>query len=121
MLEHKHLIIRAEVNFPPTDEEWATEWIKELTQHINMKILIGPFAKYLDVAGNRGLTVGAIIETSHIVMHTWDECSPAIVQLDLYSCGPLEPEMVFEKIQVFDPVKVEYKFLDRYGSLKLIE
>jgi S-adenosylmethionine/arginine decarboxylase-like enzyme len=47
-----------------------------------MKILIGPIAKYLDVPGNRGLTVAAIIETSHIVMHCWDECSPGLMQLD---------------------------------------
>lgn len=121
MLEHKHLIIRAEVNDTPVDEEWACEWITELTQHIEMNILMGPFAKYLNVEGNRGLTVGAIIETSHIVMHTWDECEPKVIQLDLYSCGPLEPEKVFEKIKVFNPTKVEYKFLDRETGLKFIE
>lgn len=86
-----------------------------------MKILMGPYAKYLDVAGNRGLTVAAIIETSHIVMHSWDEGSPAIIELDVYSCGPLVPEMVFEKFAIFDPVKIEYKFLDREGGLKFIE
>jgi S-adenosylmethionine/arginine decarboxylase-like enzyme len=120
MLEHKHLIIRAEVKKPPVNEILACEWIQELTEHINMKILIGPFAKYLDVEGNRGLTVAAIIETSHIVMHCWDESEPAIMQLDIYSCGPLEPDKVFEKIQQFEPIKVEYKFLDRETELKFI-
>jgi S-adenosylmethionine/arginine decarboxylase-like enzyme len=120
MLEHKHLIIHAEVNNPPKNEEDAHKWILELIEHINMKILMGPFAKYLDVEGNRGLTVAAIIETSHIVLHSWDECSPAIIELDVYSCGPLIPEQVFEKFKVFQPLSVEYKFLDRDGGLKFI-
>jgi S-adenosylmethionine/arginine decarboxylase-like enzyme len=121
MLQHKHLIIRAEVTKPLIDETVAEEWIKDIISHIGMKILIGPFSKYLDIAGNRGLTVGAIIETSHVILHSWDECSPAIIQLDLYSCGPLDPLKVFEKLQVFDPIKVEYKFLDRDKQLQIIE
>lgn len=120
MLQHKHLIVRAEVQETPVDEEWANEWICDLTEHINMKILLGPYSKYLNVEGNRGLTVAAIIETSHIVMHTWDECDPAIIQLDLYSCGHLDPEKVFEKLKQFNPTKVEYKFLDRENGLKFI-
>jgi S-adenosylmethionine/arginine decarboxylase-like enzyme len=121
MLQHKHLIIRAEVKNPLIDEKIAEEWIKDLILHIDMNILIGPFSKYLNVDGNRGLTVGAIIETSHVILHSWDECDPAIIQLDLYSCGPLDPIKVFEKLQVFDPIKVEYKFLDRDGALTIID
>ena len=38
--------------------------------------------------GNRGVTAFAIIETSHIAMHIWDEPNPALVQLDVYTCAP---------------------------------
>ena len=114
---HKHLIVRAEVNNPPTDESWAIQWISQLTSDIGMNILLGPFAKYLDVPGNRGLTVATIIETSHIVMHVWDEDVPAMLQLDVYTCGPLDTDIIFKAIDEFDPVKLEYKYLDREHSL----
>lgn len=117
-LEHKHLIVRVEVNNPPTSENLATEWVKTLVEKINMKILMGPYAKYLDVVGNRGLTVVTIIETSHIAMHVWDECSPALMQLDVYTCGALEPSLILNSIQEFEPIKVEYKYLDREHGLK---
>lgn len=114
---HKHLIVRAEVNDPPVDESWAIQWISQLTSDIGMNILLGPFAKYLDVPGNRGLTVATIIETSHIVMHVWDEDKPAMLQLDVYTCGPLDTDIIFKAINEFDPVKLEYKYLDREHSL----
>lgn len=114
---HKHLIVRAEVNKPPYEEKWAEDWIRELVQKIDMKILLGPFAKYLDVVGNRGLTVATIIETSHIAMHVWDEDNPAMIQLDVYTCGELDPAIVFDHFKVFDPVKIDYKYLDREHGL----
>ena len=43
---HKHLIIRAEANRVPTDEEQLTEWLKEFIDSIHMKILMGPYVKY---------------------------------------------------------------------------
>ena len=114
---HKHLIVRAEVNNPPVDETWAIQWISKLTSDIGMNILLGPFARYLDVVGNRGLTVATIIETSHIVMHVWDEDKPAMLQLDVYTCGPLDTDVIFNAIKEFYPTKVEYKYLDREHSL----
>jgi S-adenosylmethionine/arginine decarboxylase-like enzyme len=117
-LEHKHLIVRAEVNTPPVSETLATSWVKQLVASINMKILMGPYAKYLDVEGTRGLTVVTIIETSHIALHVWDECSPALLQLDVYTCGSLEPTMILESLSEFDPVKIEYKYLDREHGLQ---
>ena len=78
-----------------------------------MKIMMGPFAAYSPVEGNRGLTAAAIIETSHVVIHAWDECSPSIVQLDVYSCAPVDKDVVLNALQDFDPVHVDFKFLDR--------
>jgi S-adenosylmethionine/arginine decarboxylase-like enzyme len=121
VLEHKHLIVRAEVNRPPTSEEWAVEWVRDLISKIGMKALVGPFAKYLDVPGNRGLTVACIIETSHIAMHVWDEPSPALVQLDVYTCGSLDINIIFDELKQFEPEKVEYKYLDREHGLNFVQ
>ena len=119
-LVHKHLIVRAEVTNPPKDETLAKQFLRELIEGINMKILFGPEAKYVDVPGNRGLTCFAIIETSHVVMHTWDECDPAIIQLDVYTCGALDTDVVFDSLRRFGVTKMDYKFLDRETDLKEI-
>jgi S-adenosylmethionine/arginine decarboxylase-like enzyme len=123
MLEHKHLIIRAEVNNPPTKEQelYMSEWFANLIDSIGMKILKGPFVTYLDVEGNRGFTGVCIIETSHVAMHVWDEGSPGLMQLDVYTCGALDINIVFDKIQEFEPVRIDYKFLDREHDFVVIE
>src|SRR6056300_616576 len=119
-LVHKHVIIRAEVLNPPTDEKLVSNSVKTLIELIGMKLLMGPYAKYVNMPGNRGLTVAAIIETSHIVMHTWDESDPAIVQLDVYTCGPFDPAIVFGWLQQYNPIKIDHKYIDREHSLEEI-
>lgn len=114
---HKHLIVRAEVENPPVNEDFVRSWMANLIDAIGMKVLMGPFAKYLDVPGNRGITTVAIIETSHIAMHVWDEDNPSLIQLDVYTCGPLDVNLVVEQIKQFKPVKVEMKYLDRENGL----
>lgn len=116
-LVHKHLIIRAEIKNPPKNEEESKSWISNLVEVIDMKILMGPYSKYLNKEGNRGLTTVAIIETSHIALHTWDEISPALMQLDVYTCGPIDPQVVVDQLNQFDIVKVEMKYLDRETGL----
>jgi len=60
----------------------------------------------------------AVIETSHIVMHVWDEVSPALIQLDIYSCGDFDEHDVCKKISKdFDLSKIEYKYLNRETGL----
>ena len=113
MLEHKHLIVRAEVNNPPTDSGQIVEWLRQLVTDLGMKIMMGPYAAYSEMIGNRGLTAAVIIETSHIVLHVWDEDHPAMMQLDVYSCSDVKPQVVWDAIQEFKPVHVDYKFLDR--------
>jgi S-adenosylmethionine/arginine decarboxylase-like enzyme len=114
---HKHLIIRAEVGNPLKEEQLAIDWMNKLVDKIGMKVMMGPFAKYLNVVGNRGLTAIAIIETSHIALHVWDEDEPALLQLDVYTCGPLDPYDVVEALREFHPVKIEMKYLDRENKL----
>ena len=121
LLVHKHLIVRAEAKNPPMDEAVLTEWFKKFIDEIGMKVMMGPYVKYSHMIGNRGITGAAIIETSHIVMHVWDEPDPALLQFDVYSCGEFDPETICNKIKKdFNTTKIEYKFLDRENDLSEI-
>ena len=115
MLEHKHIILKSRVNNPPGKDQIETinEWMRDLVDKIDMKILMGPFTVYSDMIGNRGMTSATIIETSHIVMHTWDEEDPGTIQLDIYTCSTLDTDVVLEHFEVFDPVEVSWLFIDR--------
>jgi len=120
VLEHKHLIVRAELNNPPQCAESIQDWMKILVEKIGMKILMGPYAVYSDMIGNRGLTAVTIIETSHIAIHVWDECEPALMQMDVYTCSALNIQDVFAAIEQFEPTKVEFKYIDREHTLTLL-
>lgn len=119
--EHKHLIIRAEVEKPPVDPIWAHNWLKALVKKIGMKILMGPFATYCSAQGNAGLTAVVIIETSHIALHVWDEEYPAELQLDVYTCSHLNPQDIFDELEQFGPLKIEFKYLNREKGLTEVE
>ena len=120
VLEHKHLIVRATLNKPPYSASDIKTWMERLVKQIGMKILMGPYSIYSDMVGNRGLTAVTIIETSHIAMHVWDETDPGLMQLDVYTCGALDPKEVFDAIAEFDPVKVDYKHLDREHGFEVL-
>ena len=121
LLVHKHLLVRAEVKAPIVNKNKAIKFLRTLIKAINMKAMYGPTASYCKMKGNRGVTAFAIIETSHVAMHIWDEVDPALVQLDVYSCAEMDPNKVIEIIkQEFDTVKIEYKFLDREHDFKEI-
>ena len=118
---HKHLIIRAEANKVPTDEEQLTKWLKDFIEFIGMKILMGTYVKYCTMEGNRGITGIAVIETSHIAIHVWDEPVPALMQMDVYSCADFDPYKIANKIKEdFNVVKIDYKYLNRETGLKTI-
>ena len=121
MIQHKHIIVRAEVLAPPkTDQvELTKDYFKTLVNDLGMKILVGPIGAYCDVPGNKGFTGSCIIETSHIAMHIWDETSPALLQLDVYTCGDMSIDVVMDWLKKFDPVKIEYILLDRETKLDI--
>ena len=121
VLEHKHLIIRAEVSNPPTDEAWLHNWLNTLVEKIGMKVCRGPITAYVDMPGNEGLTGVVVIETSHIAIHVWDAIDPALVQLDVYTCSTLDKDIIFKELEQWNPTKVEYKYLDREFGLKEVK
>src|ERR1700691_1915391 len=124
MLDHQHLIVRAEISNPPTDTSSVKLWLEELIIGIGMNLAIGleanPIAYYCTQLGNRGLTAAAILETSHSVVHFWDDINPGIMQFDLYSCSCVDIDQIFNFLTIFKPIKIEYKFLDRDSSLTVI-
>lgn len=118
LLKHKHLLIRAEVKNPPKTEEQIINWMNNLIAKIDMNILAGPYASKVSKKGNKGISGVAIIDTSHIGIHTWDETDPALIQLDVYSCKEFNKIDVLSCIEEFDPITVDYKYFDRENNFK---
>ena len=118
--QHKHLIVRADIGWCPQEEDLnkISDWIRNLIRKIDMQLLAGPYTTYVNEKGNKGMTSVAIIETSHIALHIWDEVKPGLMQLDVYSCADFNPQDIFDMVNaLFKTVKIEYKFLDREKEL----
>jgi S-adenosylmethionine/arginine decarboxylase-like enzyme len=120
-LLHRHMIVRAEILQPIVDCDILKEWLESLISDMGMKILLGPYVTYCDKEGNRGITGIVAIETSSIMLHIWDECNPGIFQFDVYTCSELYPDMIIDHLKIFQPTKIEYKFIDRASKLEILE
>ena len=115
-LVHKHLIVRAELDKCPDDPDMVHAWLENLVDLIGMRIMMGPMVGRLaDMPGNIGTTGVVIIETSHIVVHFWEEIG--MMQLDVYSCSEFDKQTVFDQLTQFEPTKVEWRFIDREHGL----
>ena len=119
---HNHLLLNGYTYSPPTSCEDTVAWMAEFVKKIGMKILQGPFASYVDVEGNKGLTCVVMIETSHIAMHVWDEPVPAKIQFDLYTCGTLEEDFALQNIIDFLKLEnYEYMVLERESGFNIVK
>lgn len=114
-LVHHQLRVSARIRDPFINETDAVSWIESLIETINMEKLYGPVAIYYDeMVGNVGMTAFAIIKTSHIVLHTWDEESPGRLELDIYSCAPFDFAEVLDLVAVsFGAVDLRWTFDNR--------
>jgi S-adenosylmethionine/arginine decarboxylase-like enzyme len=123
MIKHEHFIGRFEVTSPPRagDRAYFQNWIAELIKGQGMNVLSGPHVAHVDTIGNRGLTGVAIIETSHCAVHIWDEISPALVQLDFYTCGTLDKDAILSAIKPWGVVKNTFLVLDRERDVRTME
>ena len=120
MIFHKHLLVNAKVKNPINSEEQGIDFLTRLVDRIDMKIIKGPFASYVDKPGNRGLTAIVMIETSHIAFHIWDEMDPSLVQFDLYTCGKLNlAEVLLAFGETFNIVSMDYQLFDRENGFVL--
>lgn len=114
MIYHKHLLVNAKVHNSVMSEAQGIEFLTNLVEKIDMKIIKGPFASYVNKEGNRGLTGIVMIETSHIAFHIWDEVRPGLVQFDLYTCGQLELDKVISIFkETFELDTLDYVLFDR--------
>ena len=121
--EHKHIIVRAEVEKPIKAISEIRTWTTDLVDKLGMQLAqvdqgYNPVVAYIEDKGNRGITAVAVIKTSHVAIHIWDELTPALVQLDVYTCSTLEKEKVLEHLEVMKPLKVDYKVFDREYKLE---
>lgn len=120
MIFHKHLLVNAKVENPINTEEQGVDFLTRLVESIDMKIIKGPFASYVDKPGNRGLTAIVMIETSHVAFHIWDEMDPSLVQFDLYTCGELNLAKVLLAFgETFKVVSLDYQLFDRKNGFVL--
>jgi S-adenosylmethionine/arginine decarboxylase-like enzyme len=121
ILKHEHLLVRAELPVPIRDTEAVEQWLSNLITEIGMQTLKGPFSIYSTMPGNTGITAGAILSTSHVMLHTFEDDNYTLLQLDLYSCSYIDVDVVLDSIKnFFNPDKVEYKFIDRENSFNII-
>ena len=122
MIEHKHLIVRAETEFAPTTAELHI-WVHQLVELMNMKILAGPITgNVTDMPGNNGPTCAVIIETSHMACHVWtDPEDHNLIQLDVYTCGQMNTDTVINHLKQFNIIKYEMRLFDREYNLTELE
>lgn len=116
---HKHLIVHAHVDNPPVkkDEKFVEQWLTDIVHSMGMEVLRAASAEYCEQEGNRGMTADVLITTSHMVLHTWDECDQPFIEFDIYTCSELDPNMAFKALEAFGAKNISYKFLDRYNGL----
>ena len=113
MLEHKHLIIKGTMSQAVTVSE-VDQWLKDLVNLLDME-LINVFdanPTVAEISGeNGGVTGCALITTSHIVLHTWNNSLD--FQLDVYSCKTYNPKDVENHCHKLGFLLVDKRFFDR--------
>lgn len=114
MVYHIHLMINASTNKQLTSCTKMNAWLQSLVKHIDMKEVIAPRSFYVNKEGNKGITAQIGIETSHVALHVWDEPSPSIIKMDLYTCGCLNVKRTLKFItKGLGLINIEYLVLDR--------
>ncbi len=115
-LDHKHMLVTAHFVSPPQNINELKEWIAELVEAVDMKILVEPNLIYCDTAGNEGITGTTVIETSHCAFHIWDNGNPPVMQFDLYSCKRFDPNIVVNLFSKLNAVNIIWTLIDRNGK-----
>ncbi len=120
MALHNQLLLNGHAKNPIVDEEDAINWMEDLVEKIDMKIIQGPYASYVTKKGNRGVTCVVMIETSHIALHVWDEEDPSLIQFDLYTCSTLPVEDVINNVrEKFSLIDYQFMVIERSSGFKI--
>jgi S-adenosylmethionine/arginine decarboxylase-like enzyme len=113
-MDHKHLLVNSTFKSTPfRNPTFTSDWIRDLVDLIDMKILYAPRSVRCDKKGNEGISSFCLITTSHIALHSWEKTDPNLVQLDIYSCKPFDHFLVLEEFKKFEPISLGCKYLDR--------
>ena len=120
MLIHKHLLLQARFSARGRVERYYETWMDILIERIGMEKLTEPKAIRSMSAGNRGITCSCMITTSHIVLHTWEDTHPGLLQLDIYSCKDFNIKEVTDHLKTLwvDEHTIQFKYLDRENGFK---
>lgn len=113
-----------DVKYPPKTAKEACDFLSLLIQRIDMKIApveANPHGYYCECPGNEGVTASGILETSHTVLHSWDQQYPAKFQFDLYSCKDYDIPYVISICNIFGIIKGFYRVTDRNDILEDLE
>lgn len=120
-LFHQHLLVKAYINNPPLNEFEIEDWLTRLVEAIGMKVVIAPRSVYVRTEGNRGVTAQIGLETSHAAIHVWDDVTPGILQMDVYSCKCFDNQVVIDMIKEFGLVSYESMTIDRNDNFVVQE
>lgn len=93
---YHHLFDLEYCNEKITSREALRVFLETLAQTIHMQILEGPILAQ-GVPTNPGLSAIAIVDMSHISIHTFSACDEALI--DIFSCAPYDRQAV-EKLCV---------------------
>jgi S-adenosylmethionine/arginine decarboxylase-like enzyme len=117
---HKHLLAKAHFDGEITrDIPFLTEWMRNLVDKINMKILVEPNLVFCPTAGNEGITGTMVIETSHCAFHIFEDAN--FMAFDLYSCRDFVVADVIAHIRQIPNVgQVEWCLIDRNEDFKVV-
>jgi len=80
-------------------EEEMRGYLWDLAETIEMRIMGNPQSVSVEDKGlENGVTVIAIIETSHIAIHTWPEQDDFNVNVDIFSCKEFDAHAALESL-----------------------
>jgi len=120
---HKHILFDAVITNPPRDEQAMKLFLSKLITDIDMVVAdLGngqqnPQAWYCEDENNEGMTAQAILTTSHVVLHVWDQIEKPELHFDLYSCSDFDPYFVVEKLhEIFGIVEGSGHIINRRGK-----
>ena len=116
MLQHKHLLLKGYIKHIPTNLDAISIkiWMERFIKSNGMQLQCEPIVSYVHDKGNRGMTACCLLKTSHMAFHIWDEQDPALMQFDFYTCGEMNADEIFKKLNIkFHFLKYEYMIVDR--------
>lgn len=117
--DHLHVLVKGTCTNPPTEVEKLNDWFRRLVERVRMVVVAGPTSVYVGDPGNEGLTGTVTLATSHASIHVWEKNEPAMFQFDLYSCSCFEVSEIIEHLGEFDPIRIEWMFIDRNDGFKI--